>query len=266
MTSLHTGVNDNNYYSEQMGSSYYSPHNQPLTSNQGIPFYQNDQVNSANYQNDGQFYPPPPQPPQQQQPPPPQQQPPHHHQQQQQPPQFVPSLRNPHHPGSNRHPHLDNGIPDDDIHSHTPTSASPQHHSPDQGSPIVEKSVPQEQPFYVNAKQYHRILKRRIARAKLEETLKIARTRKPYLHESRHKHAMRRPRGQGGRFLTAAEIAEKDRLEKLSQLDGNNESPGNGKASTLSFIGGDNDNQLVETSSHQTDINGRSDVNEDSHE
>lgn len=77
-----------------------------------------------------------------------------------------------------------------------------------------------DQPYYVNAKQYHRILKRRIARAKLEETLKIQRVRKPYLHESRHKHAMRRPRGQGGRFLTAAEIAELENKEKENDLKG----------------------------------------------
>lgn len=87
-----------------------------------------------------------------------------------------------------------------------------------QGAP---PQTEQNQPFYVNAKQYHRILKRRIARAKLEEKLKVERIKKPYLHESRHKHAMRRPRGQGGRFLTAAEIAEQKKQEELQQQQKN---------------------------------------------
>jgi hypothetical protein len=107
----------------------------------------------------------------------------------------------------------------------------PQPVQQNQPSPELVAGAAEESPLYVNAKQFHRILKRRVARQKLEEQLRLtSKGRKPYLHESRHNHAMRRPRGPGGRFLTADEVAAMEKKQATTAGGSGQENVDSGKS------------------------------------
>uniref|UniRef100_A0A8C0DL19 Nuclear transcription factor Y subunit n=1 Tax=Balaenoptera musculus TaxID=9771 RepID=A0A8C0DL19_BALMU len=87
-----------------------------------------------------------------------------------------------------------------------------------QSIPLPGAEMLEEEPPYVNAKQYHHILKKRQAWAKLEAEGKIPKERRKYLHESRHHHAMARKRGEGGLFFS---LKEKDgpHMQDANQAD-----------------------------------------------
>lgn len=97
---------------------------------------------------------------------------------------------------------------------------------------IPLKTLRDEEYIYVNSKQYFRILRRREKREKLKTLFENnEKNNKKYHHESRHKHAMNRKRGKGGRFLSKNEKENKtednNSTDTPAQVNGNSNANNN---------------------------------------
>lgn len=76
-------------------------------------------------------------------------------------------------------------------------------------------------PMFINQKQIYWIKKRKIRREMLDSMMVAQKSN--YLHESRHRHAMKRLRAPSGRFLTKEEAAalkyEENNAEQMDGVD-----------------------------------------------
>jgi len=89
----------------------------------------------------------------------------------------------------------------------------------DSGLSLEALAAAADSAHFVNAKQFHRILVRRAARARIAEILAGKKERDGYLYESRHLHAVKRKRGPKGRFLTKEEQDAQNQKRKTEKLD-----------------------------------------------
>lgn len=88
--------------------------------------------------------------------------------------------------------------------------------TPLQRKVLIPSLALDSQPVPVNPLQYHRILKRRVARSKQRPF--VRHKEKSYLHESRHRHAVTRLRGPKGKFLSKQELEKQRKKGRFSAV------------------------------------------------